>query len=202
MLEVEEVRDVTVDWRMLSLAYLNLVQRRDEPPSAEMRNPMAVAFLESEGYAAIRVCAAARRAAGDGVLGPLYTEIGRRIHLQGRFADPTVFPESLAAVGLPERLADAATSPELDPDIVASHHEAFDDVGIDVGAPVIRVDGRAFFGPALITEPTGEAAGRLWDGFVLVTRTEGFYEIKRTRGDRRPVPLGAQGIRAVDGGQG
>jgi hypothetical protein len=29
--------------------------------------------------------------------------------------------------------------------------------------------------------PTGEAAGRLWDGTLLVAGTPGFYEIKRTR---------------------
>ncbi len=34
--------------------------------------------------------------------------------------------------------------------------------------------------------PHGEAAGRLWDGVVLVAGTDGFFELKRTR-DREPV---------------
>ena len=29
--------------------------------------------------------------------------------------------------------------------------------------------------------PKGEAAGRLWDGVLLVAGTPGFFEIKRTR---------------------
>jgi len=29
--------------------------------------------------------------------------------------------------------------------------------------------------------PKGEAAGRLWDGTLLVAGTPGFYELKRTR---------------------
>ena len=29
--------------------------------------------------------------------------------------------------------------------------------------------------------PKGEAAGRLWDGVVLVSEFDGFYELKRTR---------------------
>lgn len=29
--------------------------------------------------------------------------------------------------------------------------------------------------------PRGEAAGRLWDGVVLVTEADGFFELKRTR---------------------
>jgi len=39
----------------------------------------------------------------------------------------------------------------------------------------------AFFGPVVTPAPTGEAAGRLWDGVLLVAGTPGFYEIKRTR---------------------
>ena len=31
----------------------------------------------------------------------------------------------------------------------------------------------------------GEAAGELWDGVVLVTKADGFFELKRSR-DRRP----------------
>jgi len=29
--------------------------------------------------------------------------------------------------------------------------------------------------------PRGEAAGRLWDGVLLVASTPGFFELKRTR---------------------
>ncbi|MBX6724229.1 MAG: disulfide bond formation protein DsbA, partial [Dactylosporangium sp.] len=39
----------------------------------------------------------------------------------------------------------------------------------------------AFFGPVVTPAPKGEAAGRLWDGTLLVAGTPGFYEIKRTR---------------------
>ena len=36
-------------------------------------------------------------------------------------------------------------------------------------------------GPVVTPAPKGEAAGRLWDGCLLVAGTPGFYEIKRTR---------------------
>jgi len=88
-------------------------------------------------------------------------------------------------VGLPDSLAKAATSTELDEVIKSSHHEAFDDVGLDVGTPVIRIGGNAIFGPVITPIPRGEAAGRLWDGVVLVTDADGFFELKRTR-DRKP----------------
>ena len=96
-----------------------------------------------------------------------------------------MIPEALAELGLPESLADAAQSTEFDETIKASHHEAFDDVGLDVGTPVIRIRGQAIFGPVITPAPKGEAAGRLWDGVVLVTEADGFFELKRTR-DRKP----------------
>lgn len=63
-------------------------------------------------------------------------------------------------------------------------------VGDEVGTPVIHVpgpDGRliAFFGPVITPIPRGAAAGRLWDGVLLVAGTDGFFELKRTR-DRSP----------------
>ena len=46
---------------------------------------------------------------------------------------------------------------------------------------MISVDGVAFFGPVVTPAPEGDAAGRLWDGCVLVAGRPGFYELKRTR---------------------
>jgi 2-hydroxychromene-2-carboxylate isomerase len=179
ILQVQQVRPVRPDWRIMSLAYLNLTQHEGKDLSAD--------YLERMGRAwgPIRVCAAAAAQAGPGVLGPLYTALGTRFHVQGRREDPAVIPEALAEVGLPEDLASAAKSTEFDEEIKRSHHEAFDDVGTDVGTPVIRIRGRAIFGPVITPAPKGEAAGRLWDGLVLVTEADGFFELKRTR-DRKP----------------
>jgi Mycothiol-dependent nitroreductase Rv2466c len=180
MLEVEKVRPVIVDWRIMSLAYLNLVQHQGEGLSEEYQERMAKA------WGPVRVCAAAAAEAGPGVLGPLYTAIGTRLHNQGRRDDPAVLPEALAEVGLPASLAAAAESADFDEAIRKSHHEAFDEVGLDVGTPVVRIRGKALFGPVITPAPKGEAAGELWDGLVLVAKADGFFELKRSR-DRRPA---------------
>jgi 2-hydroxychromene-2-carboxylate isomerase len=180
MLEVEKVRAVKVDWRIMSLAYLNLVQHEGKGLNEEYLERM------SRAWGPVRVCAAAAADAGPGILGPLYTAIGTRFHNQGRRDDPAVIPEALQEAGLPAWLADAAETAEFDDVIKKSHHEAFDEVGLDVGTPVVRIRGKALFGPVITPAPKGEAAGELWDGLVLVSKADGFFELKRSR-DRKPT---------------
>ena len=57
---------------------------------------------------------------------------------------------------------------------------------------MISVNGASLFGPVVTPAPTGEAAGKLWDGVLLVTATPGFYELKRSREDR---PTFAEAVR-------
>jgi hypothetical protein len=180
MLEVEKVRPVRIDWRIMSLAYLNLVQHEAKGLSED--------YVERMGRAwgPVRVCAAAAADAGPGILGPLYTAIGTRFHNEGRRDDPAVIPEALQEAGLPAWLVDAAETAEFDDVIKKSHHEAFDEVGLDVGTPVVRIRGKALFGPVITPAPKGEAAGELWDGLVLVSKTDGFFELKRSR-NRKPT---------------
>ncbi|MGH3301326.1 MAG: DsbA family protein [Streptosporangiaceae bacterium] len=180
ILEVEKVRPIRPDWRIMSLAYLNLSQHEGTDLSPEYQERMGRA------WAPVRVCAAAAQHSGPEVLGPLYTALGTRFHVQGRREDAAVLREAVAEVGLPASIADATTSTEFDEFIKASHHEAFDEVGLDVGTPVVRLRGRALFGPVITPAPKGEAAGRLWDGLALVAEADGFFELKRTR-DRKPT---------------
>lgn len=179
-LEVEKVRPIEVEWKIMSLAYLNLVQHEGEGLSEDYLARM------QRAWGPVRVCAAAAAEKGPDVLGLLYTAIGTRLHNQGRREDPNVIPEALAEVGLPEGVAAAAESESYDEMIKTSHNEAFDQVGLDVGTPVIRVRGNAFFGPVMSPAPKGEVAGRLWDGFVALAETDGVFEVKRTR-DRKPI---------------
>ncbi len=176
ILEVEKVRDLDVRWHVMSLSYLNA--DRDMPE--DYRRAM------DAGWGPVRVLIAAAAAHGEDVLLPLYTALGNRFHHEKKPKDRATVEEALAEVGLPLDLADAMTSTAFDEELKKSHHAGMDQVGMDVGTPVISVAGVAFFGPVVSPIPRGEAAGKLWDGVLLVAGTDGFFELKRTR-TRDPI---------------
>ena len=177
MVEVEKVRPVQTVWHVMSLAQLN--SGRDDLPE-EYRERMKAA------WGPVRVCAAAAQLQGDAVLGPLYTALGTRFHNQKLPRDRETMVEALTEVGLPGSVVDAAESTQYDDLVKSSHQAGIDQVGLEVGTPIINVGGNAIFGPVVTPIPRGEAAGRLWDGVVLVTGTDGFFELKRSR-TRRPA---------------
>jgi 2-hydroxychromene-2-carboxylate isomerase len=176
ILEVEKVRDIDVRWHVMSLSYLN--EGRDMPDDYQ-------AAMDA-GWGPVRVLIAAAAAHGDEVLLPLYTALGTRFHHEKKPKDRATITEALAEVGLPLDLADAMTSKAFDDELKKSHHAGMDQVGMDVGTPVISVGGVAFFGPVLSPTPRGEVAGKLWDGVLLVAGTDGFFELKRSR-TRDPI---------------
>jgi hypothetical protein len=143
--------------------------------------------MMAKAWGPVRVCIAAEAQHGNEVLLPLYTALGTRIHPGGGdIGDRSLIEAALEEAGLPTSLADAADATEWDEQLRASHHDGMDRVGMDVGTPVISVNGVSFFGPVVTPAPKGEAAGKLWDGVVLVAGTPGFYELKRTR-DQGPI---------------
>jgi protein-disulfide isomerase-like protein with CxxC motif len=171
MMEVEKVRSVDVRWHVMSLAVLNEGRDLSESYRANM----------DRAWGPVRVITAAQQLHGDKYVKALYDAMGTRIHPGGNKDYPQVIREALEEVGLPEDLADYATKTDFDEQLRASHEAGISLVGQDVGTPVVAFNGVAIFGPVVTPAPKGEAAGRLWDGTVLVTSTPGFYELKRTR---------------------
>jgi predicted DsbA family dithiol-disulfide isomerase len=166
-------REVEVRWHPYSLTIQN-----DSPVGPALR--------------ALRVVAAVR-AQDELAVGPLYTELGRRIHHDGEKADDDL-GAALAAVGLEPELADAAEDESWDDVIRASMAEARALVGEDVGIPILAIDDgdghgpRAASGPILGAMPTGDEALQLFDAWVATLRVPGFVELKRTRTEPPPHP--------------
>jgi len=177
MLEVEQVRPVVTRWHVMSLAVLN-----------EGKEDMSERYQElmKKAWGTVRVCMAAEQKFGPDVLQSLYTAIGTRFHNQKAERDRATIEAALADAGLPAELADAMDSAEYDDAVRASHKDGMDRVGYEVGTPVISVQGKSFFGPVVSPIPRGDAAGKLWDGVMLITSTDGFFELKRSR-TRDPI---------------
>jgi hypothetical protein len=171
MLEVEDVREVRVNWRVMSLYFLNKDRDISEDYQARIQRGLSVG----------RVLIAAQEQVGPESLGPLYTALGVRIHHEKQDLGRDLVVNALADAGLPAELVDAMDDASYDEPLRASHQEAMDRVGDDVGTPTIAFNGSAFFGPVLSRIPRGEDAGRIWDGTIALADFDYFFEIKRTR---------------------
>jgi protein-disulfide isomerase-like protein with CxxC motif len=177
MLEVQQVRPVRVRWHVMSLAVLN---------EGKTDMPERYAELMKQAWGPVRVVIAAEQRFGPEVLGPLYTALGTRFHHEKLPRDRATVEAALAEAGLPADLADAMESTEYDEALRASHAEGIERVGYEVGTPIISMNGTSIFGPVVTPIPRGEAAAKLWDGVNLVTQTDGFFELKRSR-TRDPI---------------
>ncbi|MFB8102945.1 MULTISPECIES: DsbA family protein [Streptomyces] len=172
ILEVEQLRDLDLRFRPMSL-YLHNQDNELAPWYRE---------LVDKSIGPVRVAVAAAAAHGDEVLRDLYTALGTRIH-QGKEEDfDAVIAASLAELGLPAALSEAAHSTAYD-EAVARGHDAGKDPEQDayVGTPTIHVDGTVWFGPVLNAIPRGEKAAELFDSFRVLANHEGFFELKRAR---------------------
>ncbi len=171
LLETKKVRDVDVNFHVMSLSLLNEGREISEE----------YVDLMNKAWGPVRVLIAAEQRVGTKAIEPLYSAMGTLHHVQGEKDLTKVIAMALEETGLDADLTSAATSHEYDDALKVSHHAGMDSVGFDVGTPVIHIGDVSFFGPVVTPAPKGEAAGRLYDGVLAVASTPGFYELKRSR---------------------
>jgi 2-hydroxychromene-2-carboxylate isomerase len=175
MREVENVRDIEVEWRLFSLEIVNGLED----------NPHADVLLK--GRKALATLALVRRLEGNAAVRRAYEALGQRVHESPAEAlDDRVIRAALADADLDPAIFDRATQDESTLDDVRLEHErAVVEVGA-FGVPVIVLpSGQGMFGPVVSKAPTGDAAGELWDHVEWLIRQDGFFELKRER-DRKP----------------
>jgi hypothetical protein len=161
LLDVETVRSVKTGFHVMSRSLLG-------GGTSEPRGPARVALTVGEQY-------------GQEQLSAFYTAIGTRIHESQQGTGTDTVAGALADVGLPPELAELAETDDNDDALRASHHAGVDPVGDDVDTPVIQINGTPFVGPVFSPRPTGEDAGRVFDGALALTCYPGFFELRRTR---------------------
>ena len=179
ILEVAKVRDITIEWRPMSLAVLN--EGRDLPDHYR-------AMMDAN-WGQARVVA---KVADDNPekLGDFYTALGTRLHTERPDdLDPTknydsLILDALREVDLPEEYLEVASRDVQDESLRAYHQEAMDAVGDEVGTPVIQLGDTAFFGPVLTRIIRGEEAGKLFDAACQLAECPHFFELKRSRTEK------------------
>lgn len=167
--EVGRLRGLPISWRVMSLAELNEGRELPEEYEAPMERSRRLT----------RLIIAARETVGEHVVKDLYDAIGTRMHPGGERDLDALIPAVTAELNLPAELAEETD--RFDDLVRASHNEAMDLVGEDVGTPVVAVDDVAFFGPVVSPAPMGDDALKLFDGIVAAASVDGFFELKRTR---------------------
>ena len=181
LLEVEQVRDVTATFHVMSLSILN------EGRSASAEDELTIRM----GWEPVRVLTAAAVSLGDPAVRRLYFTLGQLIHPeQTRPINRDLFARALAQADLPHTFANAAGSTFYDDAVRTSHQAGVDPVGPGLGSPIIHVrqpsgDVIAYFGPVVNPCPRGEAAGVLWDSAArppTMTRS--------SSSSAQPVPMG------------
>lgn len=171
--EVQPARDLHITWQPISLLFKN-------EPAEDSDYFAPVSFT----HGLLRVMESVRAAEGDGAIGSLYWEYGRRIHHdRDRSFDPA---DALEAVGLDRAHGAAADDGAWDPEIRTRMDAGLALTGDDVGTPIIGFEDRhgerqAYFGPVITRVPPAEDALAMWDALVAMMNVEGFWELKRTR---------------------
>lgn len=174
--EVEQVRDIEINWRIISLGVVNEGRELPEGYRAHI----------DKTWNAVRVVAAAQQRQPE-LIGDLYTALGTRYHdrddldLEDDVARKQAVADSLAEAGLASELIDAWDDASFDEALRASTKAAQDLVGDDVGTPVVALNGVGFFGPVITRVPQGEFAGELFDAAVTLGNYPHFFELKRSR---------------------
>ena len=177
LVDVSKDRNLEIDWQPISLLFKN------DPPQDSPFYPR-VSFSRD----LLRVAESVRAAGNADRIGALYTEFGRRIHHE----DTPIFDRDevlaiLTGLQLDAAHADALDDETFDGAIKLGMADGLSLVGDDVGTPIIAVTGRqgrvGLFGPVITVLPNEEDRLRLWDGFLAMVDTPGFFELKRTRTD-------------------
>jgi hypothetical protein len=185
--EVAPQRDLVVTWPSFCL---EIRDDYDVAPTMPAERREAAIAAHALSHRMLRIFEAARARAGEAAVDSLLTEWGRRFFARGATRDDSLLSECLTACALDPELVGAAGDEEWDAPIVEAMEVAYAFGGPKTQTPtiVVRADPpHGFKGPVMAPAPSGDAAVRLWDAIVVLSREPGFFEITRPR-TNRPLP--------------
>jgi predicted DsbA family dithiol-disulfide isomerase len=181
--EVQQHRDVTIEWLPFSLAIKN----------NELDGDDVTGHLDTHTIAhrVLRIIEAIHEQEGID-RGSLYTEFGKAYFIDTSLDDDNFMPEVLRRLGVDEKHMSEAHNTDHDKSLALHIKNATEIVGDDVGVPLIIFTDetgtkQGFFGPVLQGLPETEEGLELWDGLAKFATNSRFFELKRARKGRSKV---------------
>ena len=189
VVEVAEQRSYDVDWRFICLRIVNEEKAFEQDPTSPYGR------VHGAGRMMLRAAAATKVAAGNDAVARLYTELGNRLHHEGRSASEiregnySLIDEAIEAAGLGSDITNATDDEKWDEVLREETALALSRTGNDVGTPIITfapgtIEEASFFGPVLNRIPRGAEALEIWDTVEKLARVPGLFELKRTNRGR------------------
>jgi hypothetical protein len=182
--EVQDLRHYDVQWRFISLRFLN------EEKMDYSQMPAGYKEVHQAGTMGLRVAAHARAEHGNDSVAKVYTALGTSLHnrqeRESMVADPVAHLANLLDdVGLPTEWAKVSQSEQYDALIRSETELALKRTGKDVGTPILTfhpggAKEASFFGPVISSIPRGDEAVRLWDAIETIATSSGMAELKRS----------------------
>jgi 2-hydroxychromene-2-carboxylate isomerase len=189
VVEVAEQRSYDIDWRFICLRIVNEDKAFEQDPTSPYGR------VHGAGRMMLRAAAATKVAGGSDAVGRLYTELGKRLHHEGRSVSEiregnySLIDEAIEAAGLSSDISAATNDEKWDEVLREETALALSRTGNDVGTPIITfapgtIEEASFFGPVLNRIPRGAEAVEIWDTVEKLARVPGLFELKRTNRGR------------------
>ena len=129
-----------------------------------------------------------RKNEGEGTVQKYYWELGRRIHHDKDFMDFEL-DEVLTSIGVSADHLEAFDDIRFDEEIRSRMDNGLSLAGDDIGTPIIGFETKdgemvGIFGPVITRVPDKNQSLALWDSVITLTKTPGFWELKRTRTEK------------------
>lgn len=160
-----------IDWELMSLAVLNEGRELPPPQRARMGDSRRVG----------RLMAGIRREMGAPGLGAAYLAFGELYFDQSAVVDDALVDHVLATVAARDTSGAALSDASLDEFVRQSHEAGQEALGETGGSPILRIDGRTFFGPVLTALPAPETSTALFEAVAALAAIPQFTQLQRPR---------------------
>lgn len=168
---VAETTGLSIDWQLMNLAVLNEGRELPAAQQARMRDSQQIGRL---------MAAVARKSGAAGWIAA-YFAFGERYFDHSEPVNANLVAHVLMTVGIPGAAAASVSDASLDKFVRQQHGAGQDALGETGGSPILRIDGRAFFGPVLSAPPDAETATALFDAVTTLVAIPQFAQLQRPR---------------------